>query len=89
MMLRLTLFALCLALSPPVFADEAATPTPTPTPTATLDPKEQASLQSFGVANPTCMEWSDGCAVCKRDESMHCSTPGIACLPVEIACRAP
>ena len=97
MNLRLTLFALCLALSSPAFADDAATPapaptetlSPAPTPSASLDPKEEASLQSFGAAHPECSEWSDGCAVCKRDETAHCSTPGIACLPVAIACKTP
>ncbi len=79
MTLRLTLFAICLVLSPPVFADEAATP----------DAAEQASLQSFGAAHPECVEWGDGCAVCKRDDSAHCSTTGIACQPTPIACQTP
>jgi hypothetical protein len=30
----------------------------------------------------TCLEWTDGCRVCRRelaDGKLHCSTPGIAC----------
>ena len=50
---------------------------------------EQASLQSFAAAHPDCVEWSDGCAVCRRDTAMHCSLPGIACQPSAIACKRP
>jgi hypothetical protein len=52
-------------------------------------PHEQASLQSFADAHPTCAEWSDGCAVCKRGMAVYCSTTGIACQPAEIVCKAP
>jgi len=32
--------------------------------------------------DPTCLEWSDGCQVCKRwPDSVACSLPGIACEP--------
>ena len=82
--------ALVLALAAPAFADETPTP-PRPTlyPSPTLDPKEQATLQNFGAANSQCREWSDGCAVCQRDDAVHCSLPGIACQPAEIACKTP
>ncbi len=73
-MLRL---ALLFALIAPAFADEAP------------PPKEEASLEGFGVANAACREWSDGCAVCKRDDAVHCSLPGIACQPSQIVCKAP
>jgi hypothetical protein len=63
----------------PVRADQAPAPSP----------EEQANLQSFAAAHPACAEWSDGCAVCKRDDAVHCSTPGIACQPGQIACKAP
>jgi hypothetical protein len=51
-------------------------------------PAEQATLESFGAGEPTCLAWSDGCATCKRDEAgaAHCSTTGIACQPGAIAC---
>ena len=53
------------------------------------EPTPPPSLQGFADAHPACREWSDGCAVCKRDEAVHCSTPGIACQPAEITCKAP
>jgi hypothetical protein len=70
---------LLLALAAPALADEAPA----------LNPEEQASLQSFAAAHPECVEWSDGCAVCRRAMAVSFSTPGIACQPAEIVCRAP
>ena len=51
--------------------------------------QEEVSLRGFGPLNAQCLEWSDGCAICLRDEkdAVHCSTPGIACQPAAIACR--
>ena len=69
----------------PAFADGQPIPAP-------ADPlaREQLSLKGFGAANPTCLEWNDGCATCLRDVSgaAHCSTPGIACQPTELLCKA-
>ncbi len=76
MTLRPILLALLLAFGP-ALADE----TPTP--------NEQATMHSFAENHPDCVEWSDGCVICKRAMSVNCSTPGIACLPREIACKAP
>ncbi len=99
MLLRSAL--LLLALSLPAYADEAPPPPATPAPqetiipspqeAATPSPQEAASLQSFAAAHPECREWSDGCAVCKRDDTgAHCSLPGVACLPAaDIVCKAP
>ena len=99
MLLRSAL--LLLALSLPAYADEAPPPPATPAPqetiipspqeAATPSPQEAASLQSFAAAHPECREWSDGCAVCKRDDTgAHCSLPGVACLPAaNIVCKAP
>ena len=52
--------------------------------------REQLSVERFGVENPTCFEWNDGCATCRRDVSgaANCSTPGIACQPTELRCKA-
>jgi hypothetical protein len=52
--------------------------------------REQLSLEGFGAANPACLEWNDGCATCRREVSgdAHCSTPGIACQPTELLCKA-
>jgi hypothetical protein len=54
-------------------------------------PAQAPSLQGFGAGDPDCVEWSDGCATCRReaDGSAHCSTPGIACQPAAIVCTAP
>ena len=78
MLLRLTLLAAAL-FAATAHADEAPTP----------DPAEQANLQSFAASHTACAEWSDGCAVCKRGMAVYCSTPGIACQPHEIMCKAP
>ncbi len=65
----------------------------TPAPAETLAPTppsaEQLSLQGFGLQNASCLEWSDLCTICARDEggAMKCSTPGIACQPEAIVCR--
>ncbi len=73
-----------LAPLPLARADEAASPPTNPPVSA-----EALSLQGFGVQNALCVEWGDGCSVCLRDDkdAAHCSTPGIACQPVAIACR--
>ena len=51
--------------------------------------QEEVSLRGFGPQNAQCLEWSDGCSICLRDEkdAVHCSTPGIACQAAAIACR--
>ena len=48
------------------------------------------SVQAFGRAN-ACASWGDGCTVCTRagDGPAACSTPGIACTPGPVACKAP
>jgi hypothetical protein len=68
---------LTLALGPATAQDRSA-------PSA-----EQTSLEGFAAAAPLCLEWSDGCAVCARDDAnaVHCSTPGVACQPSSIVCR--
>ena len=50
---------------------------------------EQSSLQSYAATHAECSEWDDGCATCRRGASVHCSTPGIACEPHDIVCKAP
>ena len=51
---------------------------------------EHRTLQGFADANPSCREWSDGCAVCLRHDAGNydCSLPGIACLPRDLTCLA-
>jgi hypothetical protein len=81
MMLRYSPFAITLVLSVMAGAASAQDATPPATP-------EAATLQDFGAKNASCVEWNDGCATCLRDAAglAHCSTPGIACQPREIAC---
>ena len=76
-MIRLVL-ALCV-LTAPALADEATTP-------KILPDKETVSVQAWGAVHPDCVEWTDSCIVCTK---AGCSTPGIACTPVEPMCRRP
>lgn len=49
-----------------------------------------ASVLAFGVSHSECEEWTDGCVICARGaDGVHCSTPGIACQPVETSCKRP
>lgn len=42
------------------------------------------------AADPACLEWSDGCSVCRRRaEGPACSLPGIACTPGALRCLDP
>jgi len=56
---------------------------------AAADATVVRSLEGYGADHSTCREWSDGCAVCRRDDSgqARCSTPGIACQAGETVCR--
>jgi hypothetical protein len=46
------------------------------------------SAASYGDQNPTCIEWTDACVVCRRDgHDIACSTPGIACVRGAVQCR--
>jgi hypothetical protein len=67
-------------------ADEA--PATSPPATSPLS-QEAVSLQGFAAQNPFCLEWTDTCSICLRDQKgvAQCSTPGIACQPAAIACR--
>lgn len=47
-----------------------------------LAPGGHASDPRKVADDPTCLEWSDGCQVCKRwPDNVACSLPGIACEP--------
>ena len=49
-----------------------------------------STLESFARVDEACREWSDGCAVCRRqdDGAVGCSLPGIACQPAPVTCRS-
>jgi hypothetical protein len=55
-------------------------------------PPGQASadwMQEYGSRNKDCLEWSDTCVNCVRDQSsknFSCSNIGIACQPKEVSC---
>ncbi|MDE2018534.1 MAG: hypothetical protein KGI57_12620 [Hyphomicrobiales bacterium] len=55
-------------------------------------PADATTLRGFGAANVACLEWTDSCAVCRRDAAggaAKCSLPGIACQPKPVACSKP
>ncbi len=55
---------------------------------AAAEPAEEKPVAAYGDDNPACVEWTDGCMVCKRgpDGEPACSTVGTACLPAAVAC---
>lgn len=50
---------------------------------------ESAVIHAYGSANPSCVEWTDGCTTCAKSDAAEpaCSTPGIACQPAGIQCK--
>ncbi len=48
------------------------------------------SIQGYGKQNPACLSWTDGCVLCTTDTAgkAQCSTPGIACQPHGLTCKA-
>jgi hypothetical protein len=84
-MLHAALVASLFALSLNSAQADAPKASPLPPP----DPRA-ISMQSFGQQNATCEEWTNSCQVCRRapDGQMGCSTPGIACQPAAIVCKA-
>lgn len=47
-----------------------------------LAPARHASPAVSAADDPACLEWTDGCKVCRRlAEGPACSLPGIACQP--------
>ena len=83
MSLNSRLFAVCLILAAPAWADETSVPS-APAPEA-----PPATVFSFGRENADCAEWTNVCQVCTRPAAgeMQCSTPGIACTPGPPVCR--
>lgn len=52
-------------------------------------PANNDTVHGYGTIDPDCLAWSNGCVICARDEKglSHCSTPGIACIPVDVSCK--
>ncbi len=74
------MLSLCAAISP-VSAD---IPPPPATPKA---------IAAFADDKPNCLEWTDGCTICKKqadkkqgDGSVACSTVGAACVQTAPVC---
>ena len=67
-------------------ADDAPVPPVAPPPVP-----PEITLYNFGANSPACQAWTNACQICTRlpDGKTGCSTPGIACTPVEPVCAAP
>jgi hypothetical protein len=83
-------FLLFTALAGGAFAD-APGMTPMPKPLSAGPARVPVSIQSWGVRNTSCAEWTNACEVCSRDAAgkPQCSTPGIACTPKALVCSKP
>ena len=58
---------------------------------AELSPGQASAdwMQSYGEHNKDCLEWTDTCVNCVRDQSgenFSCSNIGIACQPKDVKC---
>jgi hypothetical protein len=67
----------------------SAPPAPVPPPPPGKTSPPDISMEAYGTSNPQCLEWTDSCQICARDDQNRnaCSTPGIACLPGDISCK--
>jgi len=83
--LILTSVAAFFAAGTAVIAEPAA-----PGGAAPSEPNDAAieTLWQFGKQEKLCIEWTDGCRGCRRDDAdaISCSNIGIACQPQEIRC---
>jgi hypothetical protein len=77
--------ALLTAAGMPALADEATPATTAPVPPT---PASADTMWQFGNEQKLCVEWTDGCRVCRRIDAnqMSCSNVGIACRLEEIRC---
>lgn len=65
-------------------------PDPAPIPDAPKSPPDgAATAQNYGARDPDCLQWTDACRTCARDEkgATQCSTPGIACTLGSVTCK--
>ena len=73
------MLSLCAAISP------ASADIPPP-------PVAPKAIADFADDKPNCLEWTDGCTICKkqgdrsRDGSVACSTVGAACVQTAPVC---
>jgi len=54
----------------------------------TENPKGVETLWQFGKKESSCIEWGDGCRICRRisQDEIVCSNIGIACQIKEVKC---
>ena len=55
----------------------------------TSDHASDTWVQGYGLHNKDCLEWTDTCVKCARNQSgadYSCSNIGIACQPEEVRC---
>ena len=78
---------LTLALTTGLAVLPAMADAPRPAPLPKVPP---VPVQAYGDKKAECLEWTNGCVLCRKDEDgkIHCSTPGIACQPEDIICKA-
>ena len=78
-----------LALGASLLAAAAVGPKEGPPMLRALDTAPEAAI-SYAAKNPSCIEWSDACIICKRGEGdkAACSTAAIACVSGEMMCKA-
>ncbi len=83
--LTLAALALIVGILGPGLAARADSPKALP-----VHPGAPVSIQGYGKQNPACQAWTDGCVLCTTDHegTSQCSTPGIACQPHGLTCKA-
>jgi hypothetical protein len=86
-LIRVAVAALLTAASMPALADEAAPGALAPDRTP---PSAADTMWQFGQQQQLCVEWTDGCRVCRRiaANEMSCSNVGIACRLEAIRCTS-
>jgi hypothetical protein len=84
-LIRVAVAALLTAASMPALADEAGPGAMAP---GRTPPSSADTMWQFGNEQKLCIEWTDGCRVCRRIDAnqMSCSNVGIACRLEEIRC---
>ena len=77
-----------LALGASLLAAAAVGPKEGPPMLRALDTAPEAAI-SYAAKNPSCIEWSDACIICKRGEGdkAACSTAAIACVSGDMVCK--
>jgi hypothetical protein len=58
-------------------------------PRAAADEALEKPTIVYGETHPDCLEWADGCIVCRRTngDEPNCSTTAPACVPTPAQCR--